>query len=137
MELLQTPYDIFSFTTFQELMAQDLGIPVGVYHHYASSLHIYKYHFDLAKQILKVGRFTGSSEIYLNKGSSIRLKHFLNQEAELRCHQILISNYNYELFDGMGLLLNLEMLNRNHMQNEFERYLQQLHSPFKELVRWK
>ena len=131
------PYDMFSFTTFQELMAQEIGIPVGVYHHYTSSLHIYRYHFDLAKKILNAGRFSGSSKIYLNKDSLINLRYFLNQEEELRSPQVLISNYNYELFDGMSLLLNLEMLNRNHRWREWEKYLRQLHSPFKEMVRWK
>lgn len=44
---LGLPYDIFSFTFFQKIIAEKIGIKVGSYYHYVSSLHIYKkdYHF--------------------------------------------------------------------------------------------
>ena len=35
-------YDVFSFTTFQELIANELGIDVGDYYHNAASMHIYE-----------------------------------------------------------------------------------------------
>lgn len=42
-------YDVFSFTTFQELIANELGIEVGTYFHNAASMHIYEkdfFYFD-------------------------------------------------------------------------------------------
>lgn len=42
-------YDVFSFTTFQELMANELGVELGEYHHNATSMHIYDkdyFYFD-------------------------------------------------------------------------------------------
>lgn len=39
-------YDVFSFTTFQELMANELGIEVGKYFHNAASMHIYEKDFS-------------------------------------------------------------------------------------------
>lgn len=36
------PYDAFTFTCLQQLMAMELGIPVGVYTHIAGSLHLYE-----------------------------------------------------------------------------------------------
>jgi thymidylate synthase len=45
------PYDVFLFTTLQELMATELGLEVGAYHHYAASMHIYERHFKLARQL--------------------------------------------------------------------------------------
>lgn len=45
-------YDIFSFTMFQELIALELGIPMGGYHHHVGSWHIYDYHEELCKKIL-------------------------------------------------------------------------------------
>jgi thymidylate synthase len=47
-----TCYDVFSFTMMQELMANQLGIDIGPYNHFVGSMHLYDYHFDLAKQIL-------------------------------------------------------------------------------------
>ena len=35
------PYDMFSFTFLQMLMAMELGVEIGQYTHYAGSLHIY------------------------------------------------------------------------------------------------
>lgn len=46
-----TPYDIFSFTMMQDLMASALGIDLGYYMHIAGSLHIYEYHYDLTMEM--------------------------------------------------------------------------------------
>ena len=35
-------YDVFNFTLLQELMANELNIPVGKYYHNAASMHIYE-----------------------------------------------------------------------------------------------
>lgn len=36
------PHDVFCFTMIQELVARSLGIRVGDYHHFATSLHLYE-----------------------------------------------------------------------------------------------
>ncbi|KPM48331.1 thymidylate synthase [Jiulongibacter sediminis] len=43
------PHDIFCFTMLQEMVSSILGVELGEYYHYVSSLHIYKK--DLAKVI--------------------------------------------------------------------------------------
>ncbi|WP_168166835.1 thymidylate synthase [Pseudomonas sp. S3E12] len=35
------PHDIFAFTMLQELVARKLGMPIGEYGHYVTSLHLY------------------------------------------------------------------------------------------------
>lgn len=45
------PYDLFLFTSLQELMALELGVGLGSYHHYAASMHIYERHQELALRI--------------------------------------------------------------------------------------
>lgn len=35
------PHDVFCFTMMQELVARSLGVKVGEYHHFATSLHLY------------------------------------------------------------------------------------------------
>lgn len=48
---LGLPYDLFNFTCLQILMAMELNIDVGYYHHNAGSLHMYKKDFlKLEKQ---------------------------------------------------------------------------------------
>lgn len=36
------PHDVFAFTMIQELLARDLGLPIGRYKHAAASLHLYE-----------------------------------------------------------------------------------------------
>lgn len=40
--ILGFTYDVFAFTSLQELMANELGIEVGAYYHNAASMHIYE-----------------------------------------------------------------------------------------------
>lgn len=49
------PYDVFSFTSLQILMAMTLHVPVGEYHHIAGSLHLYERNLpkDSLKQALE------------------------------------------------------------------------------------
>jgi thymidylate synthase len=46
------PYDVFFFTMLQELLAQKLGLDLGVYIHGAGSLHLYERHTALARRVL-------------------------------------------------------------------------------------
>lgn len=39
--------DQYCFSKLQELVAHELNIPVGHYHHFAHDLHIYDYHYNL------------------------------------------------------------------------------------------
>lgn len=41
-----TPYDIFYFTEIQKLIARKLGVSVGKYHHYVTSIHVYDRNID-------------------------------------------------------------------------------------------
>jgi thymidylate synthase len=45
------PYDVFLFTMMQELLACQLGLELGEYHHCAGSMHIYKRHIELSRRI--------------------------------------------------------------------------------------
>lgn len=47
-----TPYDVFSFTMMQEIMAQQLGVGLGTYTHFVGSFHLYDRHVKLAQKIL-------------------------------------------------------------------------------------
>ncbi|WP_028479087.1 thymidylate synthase [Nocardia sp. CNY236] len=45
------PYDIFTNTLIQELLAGWLGAQLGEYHHHIDSLHLYAEHFGAAEQL--------------------------------------------------------------------------------------
>jgi thymidylate synthase len=44
--------DVFSFTVLQELMARQLGVPVGTYHHQVGSMHVYDSDIEWASKVL-------------------------------------------------------------------------------------
>lgn len=43
--------DVFAFTCLQELIANELGVKLGQYHHFAASLHVYERHFNLLESV--------------------------------------------------------------------------------------
>lgn len=46
------PYDFYLFTMLQEMLAQELGVHLGRYHHNVGSLHLYERHWDLGREML-------------------------------------------------------------------------------------
>jgi len=46
-----TMYDVVMFTILQEVVANHLGIDVGIYYHTSSSLHVYQRHFGMLEEI--------------------------------------------------------------------------------------
>jgi thymidylate synthase len=46
------PYNVFEFTLLAELIAADLDLELGSYHHFAVSMHIYEEHIAAAKEAL-------------------------------------------------------------------------------------
>lgn len=50
-------YDLYVFTMTQELLARQLGLPLGNYYHNAGSLHVYKSDLELIDQMDKMPRW--------------------------------------------------------------------------------
>lgn len=44
--------DVFSFTLLQEVLATELGVQVGEYHHFAGSYHVYDTDYEWARRVL-------------------------------------------------------------------------------------
>lgn len=58
------PYNVFEFTLLAELMAADLGVAFGSYHHHAVSMHLYHDNLDDARHIGESGPLsTGASRL--------------------------------------------------------------------------
>lgn len=80
------PHDIFCFTMIQELVARALGIKVGEYHHFATSLHLYEQDVDRARDYLDEGfqSPTFAMPKMPSGGQGVHLKSFLEIEAQIR-----------------------------------------------------
>lgn len=52
---LGLPHDIFCFTMLQEIVARDLGVPLGRYKHLVGSLHVYEKNVASVKAYLNEG----------------------------------------------------------------------------------
>lgn len=46
--------DQYCFTKLQELVADELGLPIGTYYHFAHDLHIYERHFFMKEKYSKL-----------------------------------------------------------------------------------
>lgn len=51
--ILGFPFDVFGFAMLQSIIAQELGVKVGVYTHSISNAHIYDNHYEAANEILR------------------------------------------------------------------------------------
>jgi thymidylate synthase len=99
------PYDVFLFTFLQELLSLQLGVGLGTYYHFTSSLHIYSRHIQLASRVLNYGR---SDEFSMpDMCDPEMLEHFLEVESELRmdrpCRNRNISDYWRDLIEVLRL----------------------------------
>jgi len=54
---LGLPYDIFTFTCIQRLVANALNIPTGTYTHQVGSMHLYEKHWKAAEESLNIDRY--------------------------------------------------------------------------------
>lgn len=91
------PYDVFLFTMIQEMLSLELGVPLGRYHHFAGSLHLYERHFALARRILANPHGGGEMPPMTDVG---RLRAFVAAERSLRgggAHAQELSPYWSEL----------------------------------------
>jgi len=50
---LGLPYDVFTFTQLQMMMAAELNLPVGDYTHHVGSMHLYGTHYESAVKVTK------------------------------------------------------------------------------------
>lgn len=88
------PHDVFCFTMIQELVARSLGIQMGEYHHFATSLHLYETDIDSVAAYLDEGF---QNPIFampkMPPGCQMtNLKLFLDVERSIRTGEITTSS---------------------------------------------
>jgi thymidylate synthase len=80
------PHDVFCFTMIQELIARSLGIQMGEYHHFATSLHLYERDEDKVSAYLCEG-FQSPTFAMPKMPSGCQLRNiqaFLDTEQSIR-----------------------------------------------------
>jgi thymidylate synthase len=77
------PYDLFLVTMLQEYLSQILSVDLGIYYHFANSMHLYERHFKLAENILNDNTFLGYYEM-LPMSDIGHISHFLDIEKAIR-----------------------------------------------------
>lgn len=70
-------YDVFAFTVIQELMANEIGVELGKYHHNVGSMHIYENKFYLFKR-------TESELGEMSKVGMTDISYMISKENEIR-----------------------------------------------------
>ena len=89
---LGLPYDVFSFTMLQEMLANELGVELGTYRHFVGSLHIYKRNYE---DIRKCCDITSPDPLPMAKMPLLDMaqrKILLNLEENLRLHKAFNEN---------------------------------------------
>lgn len=66
---LGMPYDIFSFTMLQEMLALELNVQLGTYTHMVGSLHIYEEHFGVFDKLKNIELFDSNNMPCMTKES--------------------------------------------------------------------
>ena len=47
------PHDVAGFAFLQQIIAQELGLPVGIYSHSISNAHFYSDQYEAAKELIR------------------------------------------------------------------------------------
>lgn len=126
------PYDCFSFTMLQELMAKEIGVEIGTYHHFINSAHIYKRHFDVSKSIIN-----DSSDSY---GLNLNLKYInksINAEKNLRTNFKYLDTSEKYMFPYFSEILNSELADRKADKNMFIKSSKSLSKDLSQLISWR
>lgn len=92
---LGMPYDIFSFTMFQEMLAVELNVKLGVYTHMVGSLHLYEEQFDIFEKLSEIENPTNQIMTSITKESvsSEQIALILQAEHAFRKNDSL-ENFN-------------------------------------------
>lgn len=78
------PYDIFLMTMLQELMANELGVKLGYYHHFCGSIHYFSNETSMVENIIDSNDYTASMNAMPKNTTYDSLKPLFFFERELR-----------------------------------------------------
>lgn len=83
---LGLPYDVFSFTMLQEMLANELGVEVGTYRHFVGSLHVYEKNYADIDRCQKAILNTPAPMDPMPLLDAMQRQILLSLEEKLRCN---------------------------------------------------
>lgn len=103
------PHDIFAFTMLQELAARKLGLPMGEYGHYVTSLHLYMDDLERVKLFENEG---WQEKVHMPSmpggDQTSNVFRLLKHERELRrLNKIVSDRHSDEYWNDLSILLEV------------------------------
>lgn len=92
---LGLPYDVFAFTTLQWLLATELGVDLGHYHHRVGSMHLYTSNEDRAREAVSnevMMKFPSLMRARLNYQAPFTSLRSILGESVLRTTQLILNS---------------------------------------------
>lgn len=117
-------HDIFCFTMIQELVARALGIKIGKYYHFATSLHLYESDHAKAEQYLDEGYQDPTFSMpRMPPGCQLEnLKKFLNAEQKIKAGVVIApEDINLPVYWKDLALVLLQFADRKFKRGEVKR----------------
>lgn len=84
---LGLPYDVFSFTMLQEMLANELGLELGSYRHFVGSLHIYEKNYQDIRKCCDGTLFPPMPMAAMSRLDTVQREILLDIEEKLRLCQ--------------------------------------------------
>lgn len=81
---LGTPYDVFAFTSIQQLVAGELALPMGTYVHQVGSMHLYESNYHAAAEACSPGLVKVEAHEYADPQRMDLLRDALLCERRMR-----------------------------------------------------
>lgn len=86
------PYDLFLFSMLQEMVACELGLPVGAYYHFAGSAHYYDDERELVDRCLEVPLRPAARMPHMNRSLLFDTERLMSAERDIRARITLDVN---------------------------------------------
>ncbi|MFW0992295.1 thymidylate synthase [Vibrio parahaemolyticus] len=123
--MIGSMYDIFAFTMMQELMAFELGLQLGSYHHQVGSWHLYEKDLHIAEEFIKCS----NKKLIAMDSMTEGVYELIEIEEKLRNHQPIeareLSKYWHDWY--------VELYNYNSYSNQLSFVNEYYHQSSKEL----
>lgn len=108
------PYDVFTFTLIQEVVASALGMDVGHYYHIANDLHLYEANVDATREAVKVACDTPTMPPFLT-GNLDGLEQDLNMADNLLRDRAVVQEGEFPT-EKLARWLSLQMVRKRHLE---------------------
>ena len=106
------PHDLFCFTMLQEIVSCRIGMPMGIYTHCATSMHVYEIHLNQIQKYLDEGKHE-PIEMPIIKNCSSEILNLVSQEFDTNFSESILNKLDdywkdYVLFSNKHLNGNFD-----------------------------